>query len=128
MNNGSPSSPVERGFEVAERHREVLQRLHRIVQTLTCKVEGILEGNEPCVCVPVKNPRGEAGSEKVSFDVLGERDSVTDAIVKLTGVLAKLIALERQAYYLESSVDPQDLTDEQLLRLLGRHSRPGGVF
>lgn len=121
MNGGSSGSAVERGVVAAEGHRDVLQRLRNVVQLLITKVEGILDGKEPSVLVPVKVGRGEAGSEKVAFDVLGDRDSVADTVVKLAGILTKLIPLERQAFYLEGGIDPKDLTDEQILRLLGRN-------
>src|ERR1035437_4611356 len=118
IEGSSVADAVDRGVEVAERHRDVLLGLRGIVQTLISKVEGVLEGTESCVLVPVKSARGEAAGPKVAFDVLGERDSVADTVVKLTGVLAKLIPMERQAFYLEGKIDPKELSDEQIIRLL----------
>ena len=93
-----------RGAEVSARHRSLLERLHGIVQTLTESVESDLATGSPSS---------------------GERDHALDLMVKLTGVAAKLIALEREAHFLDGDIDPKDLSDEQIIRILAGQAGEG---
>ncbi len=101
---------MNEGEKAARRHRHELQRWFAIVQTLMNKAEEAAEN-------PVYPPPKDAVLG------LGERVTVCDVVVKLSGVLGKLIALEREAHRLDERIDPRELSDDQVVRLLERDAR-----
>ncbi len=113
---------VEPGDSVLQGHREMLRGLRNVVQRLTIQAEGILDGIVPCTLVPVEKGRGEEEVKRVRINPLGERESVCDLAVKLSGAMAKLIALEREAHSLDERIDPKELSDDQLIRILERNA------
>jgi AcrR family transcriptional regulator len=117
---------ASRSVEVVRQHRVVLQRGRRIAEKLLEKAEGILEGRTSAVLVPVLDSKGVKKGEKVTFATLGDRETIADVVAKAAQALAKLIPLERQTFNLDASVDPKDLTDEQIIRLLGGTPPAGG--
>jgi hypothetical protein len=107
-----------RDSEVVLRHQEAVRRLQDLVQTLIGRAEAMLSSPNPLDQLPA--------AKKSGGNAWSERDSACDVVVKLSGVLTKLIALEREAHDLDVRIDPKDLSDEQIIRLLKRATGAGG--
>jgi hypothetical protein len=95
---------------VSGNHRRMLGQLRVIVQTL---IEGANDIS--------------SGDKSVKPGVFSDRETVSDIVVKLAGVLTKLIALEREAHGLDETIDPKELSDGQITRLLDRRRARGGA-
>ena len=111
-------SAVEYGSEVAKQHRKVLRKLRETVQILTEEVEAAVVGASPGSTQISAAGRGSGVTSACGLRGFADKDSAADALAKIIGILSKLVPLEREAFQLNSKIDIQDLSDEQVLRLL----------
>jgi hypothetical protein len=111
MSEGNGNVVIERGFDVAEEHRELLGGLRDLARSLIIAANNALQGT-------ASSRVAEDSAEVRGVRAFGERDSVADVLVKLVGVVGKLIPLEREAFQLNSKVNLADLSDAQVLRLM----------
>lgn len=91
-----------RGVEVVRQHRKTLSDLNSIIRTFTGKLMGVIAGEEAAFAVPIIR-KGEQVGEKFQFPFLGERESLSDALVRVSQAAAKVIPLERQAFSLDKN-------------------------
>lgn len=85
---------ASRGVEVVRQHRSTLGRLNRIANSLLDAIEarisaanGQLDPSSPAVAA--------------SFTVLGDKETLADAMEKVQRAVTKVIPLERQAFSLD---------------------------
>ena len=78
-----------RGVEVVRQHRASLARLNKIADGIMTALEVRL----------TSDPKSEEYA--YSFNVLGERESIADAMEKVGRTIVKVVPLERQAFNLD---------------------------
>ena len=106
----------ERGAEVVRRHRRHLRELHEVATGLLAKLKAVLAGTEQGFEVPVIQFGKTTGETRITFPFLGEKESLTDALAKMSQATARYIPLERQAF----NLDAGDSEDRDRVRLEDR--------
>ncbi len=89
---------------VTQAHRVAAARLMGIARDLGGKLVELIEGRATGFEVDVKD-----GSKKVRVSFLGEHESVSDALGKVTRALKHLVDIERKAFAMDA---PEDNPDE----------------
>lgn len=107
---------AERGAEVVRRHRRHLRELHEVATGLLAKLKGVLAGEEQGFEVPIIQFGKTTGETRITFPFLGEKESLTDALAKVSQATARYIPLERQAF----NLDDGDSEDRDRVRLEDR--------
>ena len=106
----------ERGAEVVRRHRRHLRELHEVATGLLAKLKAVLAGEEQGFEVPVIQFGKATGEKRITFPFLGQNESLTDALAKVSQATARFIPLERQA----CNLDDRDSEDRDRVRLEDR--------
>ena len=88
---------------VTQAHRVEAARLMGIARDLGGKLVELIEGRATGFEVDVKD-----GSKKVRLSFLGEHESVSDALGKVTRALKHLVDIERKAFGMDEEVDNPD--------------------
>ena len=91
----------ERGAEVVRRHRRHLWELHAVATSLLAKLKGVIAGTEMGFEVPIFEFGKDTGKRRVTFPFLGSKESVSDALAKVSQATARVVPLERQAFNLD---------------------------
>jgi hypothetical protein len=107
---------AERGAEVVRRHRLHLRELHEVATGLLAKLKAVLAGKEQGFEVPVIQFGKATGEKRITFPFLGQNESLTDALAKVSQATARFIPLERQAF----NLDDRDSEDRDRVRLEDR--------
>ena len=107
---------AERGAEVVRRHRRHLRELHEVATGLLAKLKAVLAGTEQGFEVPVIQFGKTTGETRITFPFLGQNESLTDALAKMSQATARYIPLERQAF----NLDAGDSEDRDRVRLEDR--------
>ena len=93
-----------------------LRELHEVATGLLAKLKGVLAGTERGFEVPVIQFGKATGETRITFPFLGEKESLTDALAKMSQATARYIPLERQAF----NLDAGDSEDRDRVRLEDR--------
>jgi len=104
MGGAGAEEAARRAVAIVVGHQSRLARMGRVADSLLDKLEKITS----------------AKNEKEYFELrsryLNQNESVFDALVKLTGVISKMVPLERQAFDLDDDRELAKLSDEELVR------------
>ena len=107
---------AERGAEVVRRHRRHLRELYEVATELLAKLKGVVQGKEQGFEVPVIQFGKATGEKRITFPFLGQNESISDALAKMSQATARFIPLERQAF----NLDDRDSEDRDRVRLEDR--------
>jgi hypothetical protein len=116
--SASMRSKEELGIDVIRQHRVSLARARKITDLLLAEAERVIDGKEPGLLIEVLDKNGQKCDEKVRFPLLGEKETLTDLMGKLSQSMSRYISLDREAHNLDIKPELKDLTPEQLYGLL----------
>lgn len=88
-------------IELMRQHRTTISRAGAICDNILLRLHALVVDGQSADVITFKTKKGEA-YHRVPF--LGDRESVSDAILKLTNAISKLVPLERQAHGLKDDV------------------------
>jgi len=94
---------ASRGVEVVRQHRRTLSRLNGIANGLMTAMESRLEA--------VRTGVTDTPELVASFALLGEKETIADAMEKVSRTIAKVVPLERQAFGLDKAQDASPASD-----------------
>lgn len=115
QSNATPCNTQEAIDTAASRGVEIVRRHRRLLATLSACAEGVAEAVAARLDA-AKTGDTETEGLQASFSIIGDRESLSDAMEKASRSAHKLIALERQAYNLDDreagSSEPMTLVFE----------------
>lgn len=91
--------------DVIHTHRRDVARLAKIGRELARKLVDVIEGRKAVFEVPVMKGGKATGEKRVYFPFLGENESLSDALVKISRALKELVVLERKAFAIDEKED-----------------------
>ena len=94
---------VLRDVEVVARHKARLHNLGQITDEIVARLYALLCEGSAADVITFRTKKGGPAYHRIPF--LGDRESVSDALLKIANAMSRILPLERQAHGLESSED-----------------------
>jgi hypothetical protein len=94
-------------IELMARHRKTISRAAMAAENILTRLHALVVEGHASDVITFQTKKGEA-YHRVAF--LGDRESVSDALLKCTNTIAKLIPLERQAHGLQDKNEDDHIT------------------